>query len=67
MGQGILIIEASRSLLYTPHSVGLLSMSDRSVAETSTWSTTLTRDRYPCSRRDSNPHSEQARGRRLTP
>jgi len=28
---------------------------------------TLTRDRHPCLRRDSNPQSQQARGRRTTP
>jgi hypothetical protein len=36
MGQGLLIIEASRSHSDTPHSVGLLWTSDRPVAETST-------------------------------
>jgi hypothetical protein len=35
---------------------------------TSTWQhTTLTRDRHPCPRRDSNPQSQQAKGRRPTP
>jgi hypothetical protein len=29
--------------------------------------TTLTRDRHPCPRRDSNPRSQQASGRRPTP
>jgi hypothetical protein len=47
------------TLLDTPHSVGLLWMSDQPVAETSTWQhTTLTRDRHPCRRRDSNPQSQ---------
>jgi hypothetical protein len=36
VGQGLLIIEASPSHSHTPHSVGLLWTSDRSVAETST-------------------------------
>ena len=36
MGQGILIIEASRLHSDTPRSVGLLWTGDRSVAETST-------------------------------
>jgi hypothetical protein len=36
VGQGLLIIEASRSHSDTPHSVGLLWTSDQSVAETST-------------------------------
>ena len=48
-GQGLLIIEDSRSLSDTPHSVGLLWNNDQSVPETSTWQhTTLTTDRYPC-------------------
>ena len=35
-------------------------------AETSTWQhTTLTTDKYPCPRWDSNPRSQQASGRRL--
>ena len=63
-----LVIETSRSLSDTPHSVGLLCTSDQPVAETSTWQhTTLTRDRQPCPRRDSNPQLHQANGRRLTP
>ena len=49
VGQGFLIIEASRSHSGTPHSVGLLWTSDQLVAETSTWQhTTLTTDRHPC-------------------
>jgi hypothetical protein len=37
------------TLLDTPHSVGLLWMSDQPVAQTSTWQhTTLTTDRHPC-------------------
>jgi hypothetical protein len=44
------------TLIDTPRSVGLLWTSDQPVAETSTWQhTTLTRDRHPCPRRDSNP------------
>jgi hypothetical protein len=58
-GLGLLIIKASRSNSDTPHSVGLLWTSDQPVAETSTWHhTTLTRDRHPCPRRDSNPQSQ---------
>jgi len=54
--------------LDTPYSVGLLWTSDQPDAETCTWqNTTLTRDRYPCPRRDSNPHLRQERGRRPTP
>jgi hypothetical protein len=51
----------------TPHSVGLFWTDDQPVAETSTWQqTTLTTDRYPCSRQDSNPQPQQASGRRPT-
>ena len=43
VGQGFLIIEASRSHLNTPQSVGLLWTSDQPVVETSIWQhTTLT-------------------------
>jgi len=49
VGQGLLIIDASRSHSGTPHSVGLLWTSDQSDV-TSTWQhTTLTTDRHPCS------------------
>jgi hypothetical protein len=45
VGQGLLIIEASRSHSDTPQSVGLLWTSDQPDAETSTWQhTTLKRD-----------------------
>ena len=51
-----------------PQSVGLLWTRDRLVAEASTWQhTTLTTDRHPCPRLDSNPQSQQASGRRPTP
>jgi hypothetical protein len=41
------------------HSVGLLWTSDELVAETFTWQhTTLTTDKYPCPRWDSNPRSQ---------
>jgi hypothetical protein len=41
--------------LDTPHSVGLLWTRDQLVSETSTWQhTTLTTDRHPCPRWDSN-------------
>jgi len=37
-------------------------------AGTSTWQhTTITTDRHPCSRRDSNPQTQQASGRRPAP
>jgi len=51
-----------------PQSVGLLWTSDQSFADTSTWQhTTLTIDKHPCPRWDSNPQSQQASGRRPTP
>jgi len=63
-GQELPIIEASRSHSDTPHSAGNLWTSEQPDADTSTWQhTTLTRDRYQCSRRDSNPQSQQASGR----
>jgi len=66
--QGPLIIEASRSHSNTPHSVGLLRTTDQPDTEGSTWQhTTITRDRYPCPRRDSNPPSQQASGCRPSP
>ena len=47
------------SYLDIPHLVGLLWTSDQPDAETSTWQhTTLTRDRLPCTRRDSKPQSQ---------
>jgi len=55
VGQDLLIIETSPSHSDTPQSIGLLWTSDQPDAENSTWQhTTLTRDRYPCCRRDSN-------------
>jgi len=57
--------EASRSHADTPHSVGLLWMSDQSDAENSTEQhIAFTRERHPCSWRDSNPQFQQASGRR---
>jgi len=67
--QGRLIIGDPWSHSDTPHSsVGLLWTSDQPEAETSTWQhTTLTTDRHPCSRWDSNPQSQEASGRTPTP
>ena len=43
-----------------PQSVGLLWASDQFVAETSTWQhKTLTTDKHPCPRWDSNPQSQE--------
>jgi hypothetical protein len=51
----------------TPHTVGLLWTSDEPEADTSTWHlTTLTRDRHPCPRRNSNPQTQHASERRPT-
>jgi hypothetical protein len=51
-----------------PQSVGLLWTSDQFVADTSTWQhTTITTDKYPCHRWDSNLWSQQASGRRPKP
>jgi hypothetical protein len=50
------------------HSARFLWTRDRPVAETSAWKhTTLTRDRHPCPRRDSNSKFQQASGHRHTP
>jgi hypothetical protein len=68
VGQGLLIVKASRSHTDTPHSVGLLWTSDRLDAEPSTWQhTTLRRDRHLFCRRNSNSESQQASGSRHTP
>jgi len=68
VGQGLLIIEASRSHSNTRYSVGILWMSDQPDAVTSTEQhTTLTRDGHSCSRRDSNLQSHQLIARRPTP
>jgi len=51
-----------------PQSVGFLWTSDQSVAEASSRQhTTLTTDKHPCRRWDSNPLSQQASDRRPTP
>jgi hypothetical protein len=59
----------SHSMTHTrTHTVELLWMRKRPVAQMSTWqNTALTRDRYPCPRRDSNPYSQQARDHRPMP
>ena len=52
-----------RSHSDTPYSVGPLWTSVRLVAKTSTWQhTTLTTDRHPSPRRDSNSKSQQSSG-----
>ena len=63
VGQGLLIIEDSRSHSDTPHSLGLLWTSDQLDAETSTWQqTTLTTDMNGPGR-DSNPQPQQPQTR----
>jgi hypothetical protein len=60
VGQGPLIIEASRSHSDPPHLIGLLRPSDQPDEEICTRQhTTLTKDRDPCLRRDSNPQSSK--------
>ena len=74
LGQGVLIMEVSRSHSDTPHSVGILWMSDQTDTETFTWQHTHTHththnntNRLPCSRADSNQISHQENRRRPTP
>ena len=58
----------SYSTTHTHTYVGLLWLSERTNAEASTWqNTSFTRYRNQCPRRDSNPQSRQASGRRPTP
>jgi len=67
-GRGLIFIEVSRSHSGTPHTVGLLWTSDQPDAQISICQhTTITTDRPPCPRRDSNPQSQQSNGSRLTP
>ena len=55
-------------LMTQTHWVGCPWTRDRPVTETTTWQhTTFSRDKHPCPRRDSNPQSQQANGRRHTP
>ena len=58
----LLIFEDMWSQTDTPHSVGLLWTSDQPNTETSTiWlHTTLTRNRHPCHRRESNPQYQKS-------
>ena len=68
VGHGILIHEVSTTHTKTHHSrQGIVWTSDQLVTETSTWQhTTLTTDIH-MPRWDSNPQSQQASGRKLTP
>ena len=68
VGQGLPIIEVSRSQSEAPHLSGLLWTSDQSQAETSTSQyTTLREERHLCPWQDSNPQSRHVSGRKLTP
>jgi len=59
LGQGPLVIEASRSHSDTSHSVGRLWTSDQSDAETSAWQhRALTRDKHPWPLGDSKSQSQ---------
>jgi hypothetical protein len=66
-GHGFLVIEASRSHSDTSHSVGLLWTSVQPVAQTSTWQQTTDKRQTSMPQQDSNPQSQQTRGRRPTP
>ena len=67
VGQGLLLVEVTRSHSDTPHSVVFLWNSDQSDAETSTLQhTTPTRHKLQYPQRDSNPQSQQASCRRPT-
>jgi len=66
--QGLLVVEVKRPHSDTSHWAGLLWTSYMPDAGTSTWQrTTLTIDRSPCTRWDSNSQSQQANGHRSTP
>ena len=70
VSHGRLIIEASRLLSDTPHSVGLLCTSDQSVAEISVWKDTTFTERdvhLPSGSRTYNPNMRVAVEPRLTP
>ena len=67
VGQSLLIVEVSRSHSDTPHSFGLLLTNDQLVAQSNTCQHTTLKKIHPCSRRDSNPQSQEAIGRGLTP
>ena len=66
--QGLLIVEALKSHSDVPQLVGLLWMSDQTVAETSIfYNTRHLQDRdIHAPRQNSNPQSQQANGRRPT-
>jgi hypothetical protein len=70
VGQGTLIIEASRSHLGTPRSVGLLWTSDQPDAENCTWQNTTLKQTYIYTRggiRTQNPNERASADPRLGP
>jgi hypothetical protein len=63
-----LIHSHRRGFVTTHRNTTLLCTSDQPVAVTYTWQhTTISREKHPCFLRESNPQSQQARGRRPTP
>jgi hypothetical protein len=67
VGQGLLIVEDSRSYSDTSHTEWILWTSDQPDTETCTWQhTTFKRHTHPCPRRNSNPQSKQTSGHRNT-
>jgi hypothetical protein len=61
VGPGLQSADDSRWHSGTKQSVGLLWTSDQPIEETCAWKhITLTRDRHPCSRKNSNPKSQQS-------
>lgn len=69
LGQGLLIFEAQQSHWDKPHSIEILRTSGQPEAETILWqytTSTLTRDRHACPRRDPNRQSQQATCHRPT-
>jgi len=68
VGPGPPLYRGFAIILRQPHSVGLLWTGDEPDPETSTWKyTTLTRQRHPCLRRDSNPQSQKREAGRPKP
>jgi len=61
LGQGLLVIDVSRSRSDTHTAIKPTQTPLPAQFKT------LTRDRHPCSRRDSNPQSRRTSGRRPTP
>jgi hypothetical protein len=66
VGQGLFIIEASRSHSYTQHAVELLWTSDQLDRDLYLTINNTQNNRHPCLRRDWNPQTQQASGPRTT-